>query len=62
MFAGWRGIYTHPDVPENVSTKIWELLEQTIHDPDFEKSMVDAGMEYADTFTSPTEFAEWFAT
>lgn len=59
MFGTWRAIYTHSDVPENVSTKMWELLEQTIHDPDFKEYMADSGLEYADTFASPAEFAEW---
>ena len=60
VLSHWRGFYTHPDVPEDVVKEMRELLKQAIHDPEFEKYMAGAVLEYADTFASPAEFGEWF--
>jgi len=59
VLSHWRGFYTHPDTPEEVVAKMRSLLKQTIHDPEFEKYMAGAVIEYADTFASPAEFANW---
>jgi len=57
----WRGIFTHPDTPQEVVTKLRELLKETVHDPEFLQHLADCGMEPADTFASSAEFSEWVA-